>query len=109
MRRRPAKSINTSWALVMRAKPSTKGTVQSRRLSFRPARSSIQPPSMPPAAAPRVTMACGQGHGGLSEEGVRGATPAHPTLQGWGGLCVCGVMMDLEQGCRRGGRDKNEG
>lgn len=57
VRRRPPSSIHTFRAAVMMAKPVTKGMVQSRRLSLRPARSTSQPPSTPPAAA--------QGHDGL--------------------------------------------
>ncbi|XP_062937723.1 uncharacterized protein LOC134365531 [Cynocephalus volans] len=54
VRRRPPSSIHTSRAAVLTAKPATKGRVQSRRLSLRPARSTSQPPSTPPAAAPRA-------------------------------------------------------
>lgn len=57
VRRRPPSSIHTSLAAVMREKPATKGAVQSMRLSLRPARSTSQPPSTPPAAAPRVKTA----------------------------------------------------
>lgn len=61
VRRRPPRSIHTFWAAVMTTKPPTKGAEQSSRLSLRPARSTSQPPSTPPAAAPRVTMAWGRG------------------------------------------------
>lgn len=52
----PTYSIQTFCAAMMTVKPNTYGSEQNIRLSFLPILSTIQPPSRPPAAAPRVTM-----------------------------------------------------
>lgn len=52
---RPTYSIQIFWAEMISVKPRTKGIAQSIRLSFLPTRSTMQPPRIPPAAAPSVT------------------------------------------------------
>ncbi|XP_069039695.1 NADPH-dependent diflavin oxidoreductase 1 isoform X2 [Lepisosteus oculatus] len=56
-------------AEMMMLKPRMKGTAQTMRLSFLPILSTTQPPSTPPAAAPRVTTDWGRTRGDTDRRG----------------------------------------